>query len=129
MKEEGGAGLLRVDLGRKPVAAVDSVRPEPVPGWADTRVLSAFQSSHPAAEVACAQFARLLDRAGNGDRLVVAVLVLRDQHGQAELRVRLERNREPVVAFLLFFGAWDSSLSHLFALWLSRLFSLDDRAW
>ena len=93
---EEGDHSLRLDLSGKPVVAVDSARPEPVYNRADTGVLAAIEAAHPIAEVVRSEFASFPDRACDGDRLVMPIVVFGGQHRQTEVRVGLERNREPI---------------------------------
>ena len=92
--EEGYS--LRMDLGGELVAAVDSARPELVPDRAHARILAAFEAAHPVSEVVRSEFASFSDSACDSDRFVVALVIFGDQHRQTEVRVRLERNREPI---------------------------------
>src|SRR5258708_5493085 len=64
------------------VATVDSGDPDLVHRRAESRILSALQSLHPASEVTRGDLLRLIDRAGECDRLDVAFLVFGDQYRQ-----------------------------------------------
>src|ERR1039458_662608 len=87
------------------VVAVDSASPDLVRVRADPRIFSALDAAHPAAQVALGDLLRLVDRAGDCDRLVVPFLVLGDQHRQAQFGVGLQRERKSVVTRGLLLGS------------------------
>jgi hypothetical protein len=52
-------------------------------------------------EVALREFLRFVDRCDDGYRQAGAFLIFRDQNGEPEFRIRLERNRKSVIALRL----------------------------
>src|ERR1039458_4751391 len=108
------------DLVCDAVVAVDALGPHLVRVRAEARIVSALQAAHPHAQVVCGQFLRLVDGAGDGDRLVVAFLIFQDHHRQPKLGVGLERSCESVVG-----GGLRRGVRHRASLLAPRLITLN----
>ena len=76
--------------------AADALRPDLVLVGAEAGIAAALHLAHAAAEVAGRQFLGLIDGGCDRDWLVVALLVLGNEHRKAQLGIRLERDRKSV---------------------------------
>lgn len=93
---------LLLNDGRDEVLAIHPACPEFIANRAEARVLAALYAARPAAEVTPGDLLRLVDAGGDGDRFVLAVLVLGDQHRELQLGSALISIANPGVAFVLF---------------------------
>src|SRR4051794_21099374 len=93
------------DLAGRAVGTVNPASPDSVQQRAKARVLTKFHSAHAVTKIAFGGFPGLADRADDSDRLVLAVLALRDQHRQAEVGVGLEWDRKSLMGSGLLAGA------------------------